>query len=206
LGVGCDTGINFPSSSTTSADSSGSSSQDSEPTAVVTDTTAPAAPTMTSRAAKRTLSSRIKLAWGQPEQGVTSFDVRYRSQPRDADFGDYVEILSATAQTSATVEAETAPPTASLRARPRGREHLRVVVGAMHDRPARRPRPPRGIPVGEELRERLLSRNLHENEVARRVARGSQRPRPRRPSWSSGVRVAGRWRCYSTELASRRWD
>ena len=91
----------------TGTNSAGSSSQDSSLTDVVTDTTAPAPPTMTKPRRQRTLSSTINVAWTQPEQGVTSYDVRYRSAPKDAGFGDYAELIGATVDRSATLKATT---------------------------------------------------------------------------------------------------
>ncbi|MGH2693936.1 MAG: glycoside hydrolase family 25 protein [Actinomycetota bacterium] len=90
----------------TATNSAGSSSQDSSLTEVVTDTTAPAAPRMTKPRRQRTLSSTVKVAWRHPEQGMT-FDIRFRSAPKDSGFGDYAELVSATGDTSATIEART---------------------------------------------------------------------------------------------------
>ena len=91
----------------TATNSAGSSSQDSSMTAMVTDTTSPAAPRMTKPRRQRTLSSTVNVAWTQPEQGITSYDVRYRSAPKDAGFGDFTDLVSATANRSATLEAIT---------------------------------------------------------------------------------------------------
>jgi lysozyme len=89
----------------TATNSAGSAEQDSSLTEAVTDTTAPVAPRMT-KPRQRTLSSTIRVAWRHPEQGMT-FDVRSRSAPRSAGFGDYTGLVSATTDTSATVAAET---------------------------------------------------------------------------------------------------
>jgi lysozyme len=90
----------------TATNSAGSSSQDSSVSEVVTDTTAPAAPRMTKPRWKRTLATTAKVAWRPPEQGITSYDVRFRSAPRSAGFGGYAELVGATTETSATIEAQ----------------------------------------------------------------------------------------------------
>ncbi|MGH3119309.1 MAG: glycoside hydrolase family 25 protein, partial [Gaiellales bacterium] len=83
--------------------SAGTAQQDSALTEVVTDTGAPAAPGLTKPRRKRTLMPTINVAWTEPEQGAT-YDVRYRSAPKDAGFGDYVSLVEATVERSATVE------------------------------------------------------------------------------------------------------
>lgn len=91
----------------TATNSAGSSSQDSSPTEAVTDTTPPAAPTMTKPRRPRTLATTIKVAWEQPEQGVAGYDLRFRTAPRDATFGDHAFLLTSTLETSTTLEAVT---------------------------------------------------------------------------------------------------
>jgi hypothetical protein len=60
---------------------------------------------MTKPRRKHTLSSTIQVAWRPPEQGISSYDVRFRSAPTDARFGDRAELVGATTETSTTVEA-----------------------------------------------------------------------------------------------------
>lgn len=70
----------------TATNSAGSADQDSELTAVVTDTTAPDEPRMTKPRRARTLMPKIKVAWTAVEQGATYF-AEYRSASKSSDFG-----------------------------------------------------------------------------------------------------------------------
>lgn len=88
----------------TATNSGGSSESESEPTAVVADTTAPARPQMIEPRAPRTLAEALDVAWSEPEQGA-SYDVRYRRAPKGSGFGEFSTFLEATSQTSAAFDA-----------------------------------------------------------------------------------------------------
>ena len=81
--------------------------EESSLTGVVTDTTPPEAARMTKPRRLRTLSTTVKVAWTHPEQGSATFDVRYRRAPKKAGFGDHIELVADTTDTSATLEATT---------------------------------------------------------------------------------------------------
>ena len=84
--------------------SAGTSSQDSMPTEVVTDTIAPAPAQMLSPSNAPTLALRMKASWDSNEAGVEAFDVRYRSTSPGSDFGDYTTVLSDTPQKEIVVD------------------------------------------------------------------------------------------------------
>lgn len=87
----------------TATNSAGSAEQDSELTEVVTDTTAPDSPVMIKPRRERTLMPVLKVAWTDVEQGAT-YDVRYRSAPKDRGFGALISLVDATTDTSTKVE------------------------------------------------------------------------------------------------------
>ncbi|MGH2808143.1 MAG: GH25 family lysozyme, partial [Actinomycetota bacterium] len=75
----------------TATNSAGSSSQDSEVTEVVTDTTPPQAPRMRAPRREVTLSPRTTVRWDALEPGAT-YDVRYRNATARSGFGDHIEV------------------------------------------------------------------------------------------------------------------
>ena len=90
----------------TATNSAGSTSSDSAPTEVVTDTVAPAPSRMIAPKAARTLALRMKVAWGSNETGVTAYDVRYRRTTKGSGFGDYTMLLSDTTQTETRADVQ----------------------------------------------------------------------------------------------------
>ena len=90
----------------TGTNSAGSSSSESAPTNTVTDTVAPSPSRMIAPKVPRTLSLRMRVAWGSDEAGVTAYDVRYRKTSKSSGFGDYTALLSDTAQTETVTDVE----------------------------------------------------------------------------------------------------
>lgn len=84
--------------------SAGSSSQDSAPSEVVTDTVAPVPAQMLAPDGAPTLALRMKAAWDSNEAGVEAFDVRYRSTSPGSDFGEYTDVLGDTTQKEVAID------------------------------------------------------------------------------------------------------
>lgn len=83
----------------TATNSAGSTSSDSAPTEVVTDTVVPSPPDMVAPKASRTLALEMRVEWGSGEAGIEAYDVRYRSTTKSSDFADYSTLLSDTSRT-----------------------------------------------------------------------------------------------------------
>jgi hypothetical protein len=85
----------------TATNSAGQAEQDSALTEVVTDTTAPAAPTMTAPRRTVTMTRSTTVRWTEVEQGA-QYDVRSRNAPTTSGFGGYIEL--ATGHDSTSIE------------------------------------------------------------------------------------------------------
>jgi lysozyme len=86
--------------------SGGSSGAESAPTEPVTDTVAPAAPSMTAPKRARTVALEMKAGWASSEAGVVAYDVRYRATSADGGLGDHTSVVSDTAATETMVDVE----------------------------------------------------------------------------------------------------
>jgi lysozyme len=90
----------------TATNSAGSAEQDSDLTAVVTDSVAPDEPRVTKPRRARTLMQRINVAWTAIEQGAI-YDARYRSAAKNGGFGNHISLADGSTDTAARVDTVT---------------------------------------------------------------------------------------------------
>lgn len=88
----------------TATNSAGSEEAASAPTEPVTDTTAPATPSITKPKRAKLLSTTIRVAWEAVESGAT-YDVRYRAAAFGGGFTDATDLVTGSQQTSQRLRA-----------------------------------------------------------------------------------------------------